>query len=293
MRRLITLTPSPDEPRFAMILDRWVGRLRPPLEARRIHGRSAALDRRRRPDRRGRPSHRCWPGAIIATPPPPGPPCWTASTAKACRWPIPPRFCAGTPAKTYLAELEAAGAPIIPTLFADRVTPTILTEAHARFGPEIIVKPQVSGGSHATVRHTDGAPLVDGPDGPAMLQPFLPAITGEGEISLLYFGGVFSHAVAKIARADDFRVQFQHGGRYQAITPPPEALAAGAAVLKAAGRDLAYARIDLLRGEDGMLRLMELECIEPDLYLVPGAGRRPGFMRRRWRRLCMCNWMGP
>jgi len=265
MTRLIILTPSPDEPRFAMILDRWVGRLRPPLEAvgfvvearpwtdvgdlsgvgaitpllawsyhRNPVGWASLLDQLDRE------------GVRVANP------------TDLLRW---------NTRKTYLAELEAAGAPIIPTLFADAVTPAILAEAHARFGPEIIVKPQVSGGSHATVRHTDGAPLADGPDGPAMLQPFLPAITGEGEISLLYFGGAFSHAVAKIAAADDFRVQFQHGGRYQAITPPSEALEVGGAVLKAAGRNLAYARIDLLRGEDGVLRLMELECIEPDLYL--------------------------
>ncbi len=248
-----------------MILDRWVGRLRSPLEAvgfgvearpwtdvgslsgvgavtpllawsyhREPAAWAALLDRLDRE------------GVRVANP------------TEVLRW---------NTRKTYLAALEAAGAPIIPTLFADEVTPTILAEAHARFGPEIIVKPQISGGSHATVRHTQGKPLADGPDGPAMLQPFLPAITGEGEISLLYFGGAFSHAIAKIARADDFRVQFQHGGRYEAITPSPEALAAGDAVLRAAGRDLAYARIDLLRGEDGVLRLMELECIEPDLYL--------------------------
>jgi len=265
MTRLVILTPSPDEPRFAMILDRWVGRLRPPLEAvgfvvearpwtdvGSLSGADAvtpllAWSYHREPDAWAALLDRLdREGVRVANPP------------DVLRW---------NTRKTYLAELEAAGAAIIPTLFADQVTPTILAEAHARFGPEIIVKPQVSGGSHATVRHRDGEPLAGGPDGPAMLQPFLPAITGEGEISLLYFGGAFSHAVAKIARADDFRIQFQHGGRYAAITPPDEALEAGAAVLKAAGRLLAYARIDLLRGEDGVLRLMELECIEPDLYL--------------------------
>ncbi len=265
MSRLIILTPSPDEPRFAMILDRWVGRLRPPLEAVGF-----VVDVRPWTDV-GSLSGADTVTPLLAWSYHRDPGAWAALLDRLDREGV--RVANSTDVlrwntrKTYLAELEAAGAPIIPTLFVDDVTPAGLAEGHARFGPEIIVKPQVSGGSHATVRHAEGQPLVGGPDGPAMLQPFLPAITGEGEISLLYFGGAFSHAVAKIARADDFRVQFQHGGRYQAITPPPEALTAGAAVLKAAGCDLAYARIDLLRGEDGVLRLMELECIEPDLYL--------------------------
>ena len=265
MTRLVILTPSPDEPRFVMILDRWVGRLRPPLE-------SVGFVVEARPwTDVGSLSGIDAVTPLLAWSYHRDPSAWAALLDQFDREGVrvanPTDVLRWNTRKTYLAELEAAGAPIIPTLFADVATPTILAEAHARFGPEIIVKPQVSGGSHATVRHTDGAPLVDGPDCPAMLQPFLPAITGEGEISLLYFGGAFSHAVAKIARADDFRVQFQHGGRYQAITPPDEALATGDAVLKAAGRDLAYARIDLLRGEDGVLSLMELECIEPDLYL--------------------------
>jgi len=112
-----------------------------------------------------------------------------------------------------------------------------------------------------------------------MLQPFMPAITAEGELSLLFFDGVFSHAVAKMAREGDFRVQFQHGGRYQAIQPGADALKAATRVLEAAARPLTYARIDLLRAADGALQLMELEAIEPDLYLEHAPDGGAAFAR--------------
>ena len=169
--------------------------------------------------------------------------------------------------KTYLADLEAAGAPVAPTLFVDRLTPAAISQAHARFGDDIIAKPQVSGAAFETVRLRPGAPLEGGPSGAAMLQPFMPAVAGEGELSLLYFGGRFSHALNKVAAPGDFRVQVQYGGVSTPIEPPAEAVAAAEQVLAEAGRPLTYARIDLIRGPDGAFRLMELEAIEPDLFL--------------------------
>ncbi len=169
--------------------------------------------------------------------------------------------------KTYLAELEAAGAPIVPTLFVDRLTAAAVAEAHDRFGPEIIAKPQVSAGSSGTIRISAGGGLEGGPRGAAMLQPFLPAVAKEGELSLLFFDGVFSHAIGKVAGAGDFRVQYQYGGTYGAIDATPEMVDVAQQVLRAAARPLTYARIDLIRDTQGALRLMELEAIEPDLYL--------------------------
>ena len=131
----------------------------------------------------------------------------------------------------------------------------------------MVAKPLISGGSQSTLRLGRGDSLEGGPPGRALIQPFLPAVSGEGELSLFYFAGRFSHAVSKVAAEGDFRVQPQFGGAVRTITPPPEALAAAQTVLKVAGRDFAYARIDLLRGEDGAMLLMELEAIEPDLFL--------------------------
>jgi len=170
--------------------------------------------------------------------------------------------------KTYLAELAAKGAPVVPTHAVDRLTMEALDHARDVFGVDVLVtKPQISGGSQDTVklRHADG--LTGCTTGPALIQPFLPAVGEEGELSLFYFDGVFSHAVTKVAAAGDFRVQPQFGGQVTGVAPEPEALHAAEMVLKAVDRPLTYARVDLIRGLDGTPQLMELEVIEPDLFL--------------------------
>jgi glutathione synthase/RimK-type ligase-like ATP-grasp enzyme len=170
--------------------------------------------------------------------------------------------------KTYLATLAAKGAPVVPTIAVDRLTLADLDLARDRFGVDVLVaKPQISGGSQDTVklRHADG--LTGCTTGPALIQPFLPAVGEEGELSLFYFDGVFSHAVTKVAMGGDFRVQSQFGGQVSGVAPEPEALHAAEMVLKAAGAPLTYARVDLIRGLDGTPQLMELEVIEPDLFL--------------------------
>jgi glutathione synthase/RimK-type ligase-like ATP-grasp enzyme len=170
--------------------------------------------------------------------------------------------------KTYLIELEAKGAPVVPTHAHHRLTPEALAAAFDAFGvDELVVKPQISGGSQDTVRvHRHGV-LEGGPTGPALIQPFLPAVGEEGELSLFYFDGVFSHAVAKVAASGDFRVQPQFGGLVTGVAPEIEALRAAEMVLEAADLPLTYARIDLIRGLEHTPQLMELEVIEPDLFL--------------------------
>ena len=177
--------------------------------------------------------------------------------------------------KTYLADLEAAGVPVVPTIFADHADDAVVARARAELGADtLVVKPQVSGGSHETVKLEPGEALVGGPSGAAMIQPFLPSVSGEGEISLLHFDGAFSHAIGKVARAGDFRVQPQFGSTIGPIIPPPSALDIAQAVLAATPGRLTYARVDLIRHPDGTLRVMELEAIEPDLFLehAPEAG---------------------
>jgi glutathione synthase/RimK-type ligase-like ATP-grasp enzyme len=170
--------------------------------------------------------------------------------------------------KTYLIELEGRGAPVVPTHAHDRLTPEALAAAFDAFGvDELVVKPQISGGSQDTVRFKRHGVLEGGPTGPALIQPFLPAVGEEGELSLFYFDGVFSHAVTKVATAGDFRVQPQFGGLVSGVAPEIEALRAAEMVLEAADLPLTYARIDLIRGLDHTPQLMELEVIEPDLFL--------------------------
>jgi glutathione synthase/RimK-type ligase-like ATP-grasp enzyme len=179
--------------------------------------------------------------------------------------------------KTYLAELEDAEVPVVPTIFVDRATQKAVEEARELLGGgELVVKPQISGGSHETLRLAPGAALENGPTGPAMIQPFLPSVSGEGELSMLHFGGVFSHAVGKVAGKGDFRVQPQFGSTIGPATPSDEAMDVAATVFAALDETPAYARVDLIRHLDGSLRVMELEAIEPDLFLehCPEAGAR-------------------
>jgi glutathione synthase/RimK-type ligase-like ATP-grasp enzyme len=194
-------------------------------------------------------------------------------------WPIsaplfnPPALLRWNMRKTYLAELDAAGVPIVPSWFGDADAGSVAA-AFDRFGVDtLVVKPQISGGSYRTdrVRRSDVvAPLAD-----AIIQPFLPAIGDEGELSLLFIGGAFSHAVRKVAQAGDFRIQPQFGGVLSRAEAEPQAHAVAAQALAALPVAPLYARIDLIRLPGGGLALMELEAIEPDLYVdfgddVPG-----------------------
>lgn len=176
--------------------------------------------------------------------------------------------------KRYLAELERAGAPVVPTVFLPTPDAEGLAAAADALGAsELVLKPQVSAGAHGTVR-LRGVPHVlsataAGLDraAPVMLQPFLPAILEEGELSVLVFGGEPAYAVRKRPAEGDFRVQVQWGGAYTAIELSEELRGTAQVVLVALPEPAGYARVDLVRDGEGRLRLMELELIEPDLYL--------------------------
>ncbi|WP_420478392.1 ATP-grasp domain-containing protein [Brevundimonas sp. FT23028] len=179
--------------------------------------------------------------------------------------------------KRYLGRLADRGVAVPDTIWVDGVSQADVDAAFDRFGAEVVVvKPRVSGGAWKTLRLARGEVLDGAPEGPAMIQPYLPSIETEGETSLLFFGGRLSHVVNKRPVDGDFRIQVQFGGRYTALPEPPEgALALAGATLEAIGEDLLYARIDMARAPDGGWRLMEAELIEPDFYLgsAPDGGR--------------------
>jgi glutathione synthase/RimK-type ligase-like ATP-grasp enzyme len=170
--------------------------------------------------------------------------------------------------KTYLADLEAAGVPIVPTLFGDAAPPAIASAFDRLGADELVVKPQVSAGSHETYRLKRGDALPGVAD--AMIQPFLPSIQSEGEYSLFYIGGEYSHAIRKVATKGDFRIQPQFGGANSRWQPDAESLAVAEAALRGAPGEALYVRIDLLRRLDGRLAVIEFEAIEPDLYFAYG-----------------------
>lgn len=172
--------------------------------------------------------------------------------------------------KTYLRDLEKKGARLIPTLWIDQVTPESATAAFDALGSETLVfKRQVGAGAAGQYRLKRGAPIPDMPHA-MMVQPFLPAIAEEGEISFVMIGGELSHALVKTPAAGDYRIQSSYGGVETPYAPAPDDLAAAKAVLDTLKEAPLYARVDLLRAEDGGLLLMELELIEPFLYPLQG-----------------------
>lgn len=169
--------------------------------------------------------------------------------------------------KTYLGRLAKHGAPVVPTLYADRLTREDMERAADDLGTDrLVAKPQISASSWQTIRWSPGGSLDGGPDGAAMIQPYLPAIETEGELSLIYFGRRFSHAIRK-RPTQGFFVQPEHGGIVTDHEPGADELAAAEAILAAVDEELLYARIDLTRDLQGAPVLMELELVEPDLYL--------------------------
>jgi len=177
--------------------------------------------------------------------------------------------------KKYLGVLAEKGAPVVPTLYIANATREAMEDACRRLGAErLVVKPQVSAGAYRTLRWCPGDRLDGGPQGAAMVQPYLKAIETEGEVSLFYFRGEYSHGVRKVPQAGDFRVQPEFQGHITPYTPSPEERATAEAVLAAIEEPLLYARIDLVRDLGGRPVLIEAELIEPDLYLsyAPDAG---------------------
>ncbi len=183
--------------------------------------------------------------------------------------------------KAYLQELDAAGIPSVPTIWCPLLDRVALEDARKSFNVEtVIVKPPISGGADGTFRLNRHDSVPDSVAGQRMMiQPYLPNIAEEGEYSLFYFAGAFSHSILKRPAKGDFRVQEQYGGREEAIIAPDgalmlaqQALAATAKITKSG--PLAYARVDILRDGNGVFRLMELELIEPSLFLrfAPDAG---------------------
>ena len=175
--------------------------------------------------------------------------------------------------KSYLGRLAEQGVAVPDTIWIDDPTQADADAAFDRFGTDqIVVKPRVSGGAYRTLRLSRGEQMVGAPEGPAMIQPYLPSIESEGETSLLFFGGQLSHVVRKRPVAGEFRVQVQYGGGYVALAEAPAgALALAERTLAAIGEDLLYARIDMAPDADGRWLLMEAELIEPDFYLGSAA----------------------
>jgi glutathione synthase/RimK-type ligase-like ATP-grasp enzyme len=174
--------------------------------------------------------------------------------------------------KTYLQELGEKGAPVIPTIWADKADAIVVDRAFETFeAAELVVKPQLGAGSRDTIRlKRNGwseSDLALAPRGAVMIQPFLPGIETTGERSLFYFNGKPAHAIRKTPAIGKWYANVD-GAVFARSEATPADRAAADQVLALAPQGMLYARVDLVDGPDGRPRLIELEAIEPYLFFA-------------------------
>lgn len=182
--------------------------------------------------------------------------------------------------KRYMAELEAAGLPVVHTQFVD------VSGTRVDVGPHgVVVKPAIGAGSVGAGRHSDPAEAAAHVEElvacgrTALVQPYLPGIAERGETALMYLGGAYSHAIHKgpmlpergIVRPDGL---FQPESIAAREPTADERAVADAVMAWVAGRfgTLAYARIDVVPGPDGAPVVLECELSEPSLFLGTSDG---------------------
>jgi glutathione synthase/RimK-type ligase-like ATP-grasp enzyme len=178
-------------------------------------------------------------------------------------------------AKTYLRDLEGKGVLVVPSLWLDGFDPGSTRDWSRRLGSEeLVVKPTVGANGEDAYRFTPADPAdrlqsiagrFRGRD--CIVQPFLPGVLREGEYSLFYFSGRFSHAILKVPARGEFRSQEERGAAIRAVEPGERLLQRGREAVDAVEPAPLYARVDLVCDADGDFAIMELELIEPSLYL--------------------------
>jgi glutathione synthase/RimK-type ligase-like ATP-grasp enzyme len=191
--------------------------------------------------------------------------------AEAQGWPLvnPPTLLRWNGDKAYLAELAELGVPTVPTLAVEQCCDADLDEARRRFDCDwLVIKPPVSASASGTHRlgPNDDLPPASRRQ-PMILQPLIEEIGKTGEFSLMFFDGEYSHAVVKRPKSGEFRVQPHLGGVTLPSKAPPGAQRLAMASLDAGPAKAAYARVDIVPDDEGVLRIMELELIEPALFL--------------------------
>ena len=218
--------------------------------------------------------------------------CWLGQVERA-RVPVinPPNTVRWNIDKRYLRELELRGTRLVPTRWVERGASVSLAALLGESGwSEAVVKPAISASAHATWRTSHATAQRDESKfvhqisrGNVLVQPFLPEIVENGEWSLVYLDGRFSHAVLKRTVNGDFRVQHNFGGTSELASPPDYVRETADRIVADLSSEWVFARVDgCVR--DAQFLLMELELIEPVLFfaLAPyGAQRLADALVRR------------
>ena len=186
--------------------------------------------------------------------------------------------------KRYLIDLSRRGVPIVPTqLIAADDSDAVISAVRDAGWSRFVLKPAVSASGYEThafaaevdaaARHTIASVIESGD---VLVQPFMEEVPSHGEYSLVYIDGRFSHAAIKRAAESEFRVQTEHGGSVTPVQVDAQLIEAGSKALAALAEVPLYARVDgIVR--DGEFLLMELELIEPNLFLDLQAGSPEAF----------------
>lgn len=176
--------------------------------------------------------------------------------------------------KTYLKELQEKDVLIVPTLWENHFEEQHLKNYVSLLSTDkLIIKPTISANADDTF-WLDGEVSAETikslehifSEREFMVQPFMEHILREGEYSLFYFGGIYSHTILKTPGDGDFRVQEEHGGRLESVEPENGLLTAAEETMQHLHPTPLYARIDYVRTQENSFALMELELIEPSLY---------------------------
>jgi glutathione synthase/RimK-type ligase-like ATP-grasp enzyme len=184
--------------------------------------------------------------------------------------------------KFYLREMEQQEISILPTVFIDKTNSLNLAELIPSHWKKAVIKPAFSAGSYLTevfevcdIQKINSDYINIAEEKELLLQEFMPEIQMEGETSFIFFNKKFSHAVNKKPVDGDFRVQSQFGGEYTLVQPNPDLIEKAQKIVNTFPENLLYARVDGII-IDTELYLMEIECIEPDLYfdIAPSALER-------------------
>jgi glutathione synthase/RimK-type ligase-like ATP-grasp enzyme len=187
--------------------------------------------------------------------------------------------------KTYLRDLEEKGAAIVPSMWCDDIDVAKIPMWFDVFKTEaLVIKPATGVNAIDTfvLQNPVSAELAEQlsrvfQKRAFMVQPFIENIRDEGEYSLFFFGGEYSHAIQKIPKPGDFRVQEEYGADIRSVEPSQDLLETAQCVLALVEPQPVYVRADLVRdATDGYL-LMELEMIEPALYLRMDDGASARF----------------
>lgn len=184
--------------------------------------------------------------------------------------------------KKYLFELQEAGINIIPTTIVDEVDQTFLRINNQK---TMVLKPTVSASAYDTFKINESNLRENLPAiketlqrKTMMAQPFVSEIVTEGEYSLFYFKGRFSHAVCKKPKEGDFRSQEQYGSFVCSISPEQELLDIAKKLMELKCQELLYTRIDFVR-YNGQFCIMEVELIEPSLYFMHSKHASHNFIK--------------